>query len=47
MTEEQRHQAELAEKAKKDKALEREEKIEAEFVKLRAKAEPFRNSLNA
>lgn len=47
MTEEQRHQVELAEKAKKDKALEREEKIEAEFVKLRAKAEPFRNSLNA
>lgn len=47
MTEEQRHQAELAEKAKKDKALEREEKIEAEFSKLRAKAEPFRNSLNA
>lgn len=47
MTEEQKHQAELAEKAKKDKALEREEKIEAEFVKLRAKAEPFRNSLNA
>lgn len=47
MTEEQRHQAELAEKAKKDKALEREEKFEAEFVKLRAKAEPFRNSLNA
>lgn len=47
MTEEQRHQAELAEKAKKDKALEREMKIEAEFVKLRAKAEPFRNSLNA
>lgn len=47
MTEEQRHQAELAEKAKKDKALERKEKIEAEFVKLRAKAEPFRNSLNA
>lgn len=47
MTEEQRHQAELAEKAKKDKALEREEKIEAEFVKLRAKAKPFRNSLNA
>lgn len=47
MTEEQRHQAELAEKAKKDKALEREEKIDAEFVKLRAKAEPFRNSLNA
>lgn len=47
MTEEQRHQAELAEKAKKDKALEREEKIEAEFVKLRSKAEPFRNSLNA
>ena len=47
MTEEQRHQAELAEKAKKDKALEREEKIEAEFNKLRAKAEPFRNSLNA
>lgn len=47
MTEEQRHQAELAEKAKKDKALEREKKIEAEFVKLRAKAEPFRNSLNA
>ena len=47
MTEEQRHQAELAEKDKKDKALEREEKIEAEFVKLRAKAEPFRNSLNA
>lgn len=47
MTEEQRHQAELGEKAKKDKALEREEKIEAEFVKLRAKAEPFRNSLNA
>lgn len=47
MTEEQRHQAELTEKAKKDKALEREEKIEAEFVKLRAKAEPFRNSLNA
>lgn len=47
MTEEQRHQAELAEKAKKDKASEREEKIEAEFVKLRAKAEPFRNSLNA
>lgn len=47
MTEEQRHQAELAEKAKKDKALEREEKIEAEFVKLRAKTEPFRNSLNA
>lgn len=47
MTEEQRHQAELAEKAKKDKALEREKKIEAEFIKLRAKAEPFRNSLNA
>ena len=47
MTEEQRHQAELAEKAKKDKALEREKKIEAEFVKLRSKAEPFRNSLNA
>lgn len=47
MTEEQRHQVELAEKAKKDKALEREMKIEAEFVKLRAKAEPFRNSLNA
>lgn len=47
MTEEQRHQAELAEKAKKDKALEREMKIEAEFNKLRAKAEPFRNSLNA
>lgn len=47
MTEEQRHQAELAEKAKKDKALEREMKIEAEFVKLRSKAEPFRNSLNA
>lgn len=47
MTEEQRHQAELTEKAKKDKALEREEKIEAEFVKLRTKAEPFRNSLNA
>lgn len=47
MTEEQRHQAELAEKAKKDKALLREKKIEAEFVKLRAKAEPFRNSLNA
>lgn len=47
MTEEQRHQVELAEKAKKDMALEREEKIEAEFVKLRAKAEPFRNSLNA
>lgn len=47
MTEEQRHQVELAEKAKKDKALEREEKIEAEFSKLRAKAEPFRNSLNA
>ena len=47
MTEEQRHQVELAEKAKKDKALEREEKIEAEFVKLRSKAEPFRNSLNA
>lgn len=47
MTEEQRHQAELAEKAKKDKALEREMKIEAEFSKLRAKAEPFRNSLNA
>lgn len=47
MTEEERHIAELAEKAKKDKALEREEKIEAEFVKLRAKAEPFRNSLNA
>ncbi len=47
MTEEQRHQAELAEKAKKDKALKREEKIEAKFVKLRAKAEPFRNSLNA
>ena len=47
MTEEERHQAELAEKAKKDKALEREMKIEAEFVKLRAKAEPFRNSLNA
>lgn len=47
MTEEQRHQAELAEKAKKDKALEREMKIEAEFVKLRTKAEPFRNSLNA
>lgn len=47
MTEEEKHQAELAEKAKKDKALEREEKIEAEFVKLRAKAEPFRNSLNA
>lgn len=47
MTEEQRHQAELAEKAKKDKALEREKKIEAEFVKLRAKAEPFRDSLNA
>lgn len=47
MTEEQRHQAELAEKAKKDKALEHEKKIEAEFVKLRAKAEPFRNSLNA
>lgn len=47
MTGEQRHQAELAEKAKKDKALEREKKIEAEFVKLRSKAEPFRNSLNA
>lgn len=47
MTEEQRHQVELAEKAKKDKALEREEKIEAEFNKLRSKAEPFRNSLNA
>ena len=47
MTEEQRHQAELAEKAKKDKALKREEKIEAKFVKLRSKAEPFRNSLNA
>lgn len=47
MTEEQRRQVELAEKAKKDKALEREEKIEAEFSKLRAKAEPFRNSLNA
>lgn len=47
MTEEQRHQAELAEKAKKDKALKREMKIEAKFVKLRSKAEPFRNSLNA
>lgn len=47
MTEEQRHQVELAEKTKKDKALEREEKIEAEFNKLRSKAEPFRNSLNA
>lgn len=47
MTEEQRHQAELAEKAKKDKALERKMKIEAEFVKLRSKAESFRNSLNA
>lgn len=47
MTEEERHIAELAEKIEKDKALLREMKIEAEFVKLRAKAEPFRNSLNA
>lgn len=47
MTEEQRHLAELAEKIEKDKALLHEMKIEAEFVKLRAKAEPFRNSLNA
>lgn len=47
MTEEERHIAELAEKIEKDKALLHEMKIEAEFVKLRAKAEPFRNSLNA
>ena len=47
MTEEERHIAELAEKIEKDKALLLEMKIEAEFVKLRAKAEPFRNSLNA
>lgn len=47
MTEEERHIAELAERIEKDKALLREMKIEAEFVKLRAKAEPFRNSLNA
>lgn len=47
MTEEERPIAELAEKIKKDKALLREMKIEAEFVKLRSKAEPFRNSLNA
>lgn len=47
MTEEERPIAELAEKIEKDKALLREMKIEAEFVKLRAKAEPFRNSLNA
>lgn len=47
MTEEERHIAELAEKIEKDKALLHEMKIEAEFSKLRAKAEPFRNSLNA
>lgn len=47
MTEEERPIAELAEKIEKDKALLREMKIEAEFNKLRAKAEPFRNSLNA
>lgn len=47
MTEEERPIAELAEKINKDKALLREMKIEAEFVKLRSKAEPFRNSLNA
>lgn len=47
MTEEERPIAELAEKIEKDKALLREMKIEAEFSKLRAKAEPFRNSLNA
>lgn len=47
MTEEERPIAELAEKINKDKALLREMKIEAKFVKLRSKAEPFRNSLNA
>lgn len=47
MTEEERPIAELTEKIEKDKALLREMKIEAEFSKLRAKAEPFRNSLNA
>lgn len=47
MTEEERPIAELAEKIEKDKALLREMKIETEFSKLRAKAEPFRNSLNA
>lgn len=47
MTEEERPIAELAERIKKDKALVREMKIEAEFVKLRSKAESFRNSLNA